>query len=720
MQTIRNFFMGKIHSKRPTWLLALVLLLTAAGVASAQGTPPAYLQEITLVPFNSDLYHIRYTTTCAPNDPACDCDEEIDDINGDGAIDGINDYDEINACLANRDSNGDGIFDAPQDANNNGVADIVDPDWTGGGDGILAESMAHKFMEALTTYDSWGLDAPDMTVDPVDQARDFWIYHVPEGYVGVYRPAEGRFDMGAEYVQRTSLDPRTTLAHEVWHAIQSTYGNNILSAGRWFIEGQAAMVPDRVWEALDSMPASGFVNRARNYIAYPIYPVQIDSDNDGVRDIVQPQGLLGFGYEGALWWAYLAEQVGTEYLNTPAEGMDFLVSVLKKDNFPFNLVGWSATDFTLWAKTGRGFEQMFWDFTIANYARTFDLSLLSPSALNGRDPQRVLRYRDEGPADQELDYGEVPREVISAANMPTGQNGVVAGVVPLVESSEGMPIYGVKYYEGVLPTPADCPVAYWRVDGAPASHFMHSFLLLEDRNGNGEREVTALARHWGEVFAQAIVNKPAYRTIAGIVTTGRETDSYAWQMGCEEVAISVVEPTVAFQAAVGAPGNLGRFLVWVEVKGLISGAPVTDFDALENFAVQVGGVDAQVLNGDVVQNRYWLVVQAPEIPGAAAFDAFDVRVELIGTGATDTSQDAVVYGVQPREQVLLVDRSGSMADQDKLIAAQTAAGLFIDTTRQDDQLGVVSFNQTAATEFAMTPVPDQDDAGGTRAAAALL
>ncbi|MEZ4658290.1 MAG: hypothetical protein R2911_12015 [Caldilineaceae bacterium] len=219
--------------------------LGGRGRGLCPGTPPAYLQEFTPITFNGDLYHIRYTTTCAPNDPECDCDEAINDINGDGSIDNVNDYDEINACLANADTNGDGIFDAPQDVNNNGVADIVDPDWTGGGDGIFAESMAHKFTEVLTTYDAWGLDAPQMTEDPDDQARDFWIYRVPEGYVGVYRPGEGRFDMGSEYVQRTSLDPRTTLAHELWHAIQSTYDNNILSAGRWFIEGQAAMVPDR-------------------------------------------------------------------------------------------------------------------------------------------------------------------------------------------------------------------------------------------------------------------------------------------------------------------------------------------------------------------------------------------------------------------------------------------------------------------------------------------
>lgn len=721
MNTIRKIFVHLTHLKRPVWVLASVLLVATASVARAQITPPSYLGESSNVNYNGDLYRFHFTTTCAPDDLNCDCDEEIDDADSDGSITG-NDWDLPNACLAEVDTNGDGILDAPQDINNNGVPDIVDPGWTGGGEGI-AESLAHRLTAILDTYSAWGLRAPYFDEHPIDQSRAIWIHHDTKDeddgseYVGVYKYSH--VELFAEYVQNSPFAPRETFTHEMWHAIQHAYGTITSSTGRWFTEGQAAMISDRVWPDIDDSPENSFFPDANLYLARPNWPNWIDSDGDGNLDITQTLGLLGTSYRAALWWTYLVEQAGTQYAGTTGEGADLLKDVLEKSLPPVGLVGWDAVDATLHERTTRGFDETFWDFTLANYARDFDLSLLDTASLGGRDPEQVLRYRDEGPVGSALRYGQVPRETIASQDLLTGQSNLVAGVVPLVDNANAIPSYGVYYYEGILPSPAGCPVAYWRVDGAPDSRLMHSFLLLEDRDGNGTQEVTGLARHQGDHFGRAVVNRPEYRTIAGIVSTGRETAGYAWQMGCEDVAVTIVEPSDAFPAAVGAPGNPGRFLVWIEVKGTSSGAPVVELDPLQSFAVQVGGVDAQVLNGDVVQNRYWLVVQAPEIPGATSGRAFDLQVELIDANANDDSSQSVVYELRPREQVLLLDRSGSMADEDKLFAAQNAARLFVDTVRQGDQLGIVSFNHTVSTDFNVTLVPDQGDAAGTRADASF-
>lgn len=720
MNVTRQNFMQKVRLMRPAWVLALVLLFIAsAGIAYAQVTPPPALGESADIIFNGDLYRIRYTTTCTPNDPACDCDDEINAVDYDG---NPISFDLTNTCIAEEDTNGDGILDQPQDLNANGVADIVDPNWDGG-NGESAESLVYMFTAILSAYDSWGLLAPHFEENPTDQSREIWIHGDTNDtpgkgeYVGVYKYSH--VELLAEYMRNPPFDSRQTLTHELWHGIQHAYNSITGATGDWFIEGQARMIPDRVWEDIDNAPEGSFISAASSYLTRPNWPTQIDIDDDGDLDIEQAQGLLGTSYNAALWWAYLMEQAGALYTGTTAEGADFLKAVLEKSLPPTRLVGWDAVDTALRERTGRGFDETFWDFTITNYARDFDLSLLSSDSLDGRNPQQVLRYRDEGPVGTALRYAPVARETIAASELLAGRVGLVANVVPLVDNADAMPIYGANYFEGVLPSPQECPVAYWRVDGAPESRFMHSFLLVEDRDGNGVQEVTGLSRHHGELFGRAVVNKPTYRTITGIVATGDETDSYGWQMGCENVAVTIVEPTDAFPAAVGAPDNPGRFLVWVEVKGTTSGAPVVELDPRQSFGVQVGGVAADILQGDVVQNRYWLVVQAPEIPGAASGQLFDLRVEILDTAANDVSTQSVLYESRPREQVLLLDRSGSMADEEKLIAAQHAARLFVNTTRQDDQLAVVSFNDAVSTDFAMRLVPDQDDAAGIRGDANL-
>ncbi|MCB9148245.1 MAG: VWA domain-containing protein [Caldilineaceae bacterium] len=713
-------FMQKVRLMCPAWLLALILILVAsAGIAYAQVTPPPALGESADVPFNGDLYRIRFTTTCAPNDPTCDCDDAINTVDYDG---NPISFDLTNTCIAEEDTNGDGIFDQPQDMNGNGVADIVDPDWDGG-DGTSAESLVNMLTGILSTYDAWGMLAPHFEENPVDQSRDIWIHGDTNDepnkgeFVGVYKYSH--VELLAEYMRNPPFDSRQTLTHEMWHAIQHAYGSITATTGKWFFEGQARMIPDRVWEDIDYSPEGDFIAATGLYLTMPNWPVQIDSDGDNQLDIAQAQGLLGTSYNAALWWTYLVEQAGALYTGTTSEGADFLKAVLEQSLPPTQLTGWDAVDATLRQRIGRGFDLTFWDFTIANYARDFDLSLLNSASLDGRDPQRVLRYRDEGPVGTALRYEPVIRETIAATDLLAGRTGLVAGVAPLVDNAAAMPPYGVNYYEGLLPTPAECPVAYWRVDSASEAPFMHSFLLLEDRDSNGIVELTGLSRHQGAIFGRAVVNRPEYHAIAGIITTGGETESYAWQMGCEDVAVSIVEPTDAFPAAVGDPTQPGRFLVWVEVKGTTSGSLVVELDPLESFGVQVGGVNAQVLQGDVVQNRYWLVVQAPTMASTANGQLFDLRVELQNTAANDVSAQSVLYESRPREQVLLLDRSGSMADEDKLIGAQSAARLFVDTTRQGDQLGIVSFNDTVSTDFNMRLIPDQDDAAGIRAAANL-
>lgn len=99
-------------------------------------------------------------------------------------------------------------------------------------------------------------------------------------------------------------------------------------------------------------------------------------------------------------------------------------------------------------------------------------------------------------------------------------------------------------------------------------------------------------------------------------------------------------------------------------------------------------------------------VQAPPQDGAAASDAFDLEVSLTTGSASDTELQAVVYDLIPHDYALILDRSGSMANNGRLGSAKAAARLYANATNQEDHLGVVSFNQDATTDFAFALCPD--------------
>jgi Mg-chelatase subunit ChlD len=87
-----------------------------------------------------------------------------------------------------------------------------------------------------------------------------------------------------------------------------------------------------------------------------------------------------------------------------------------------------------------------------------------------------------------------------------------------------------------------------------------------------------------------------------------------------------------------------------------------------------------------------LTVQAPR-QNAAAADLQNLTVSL--GDESDSEQDAVSYQVKHLDQMLTIDRSGSMAAPaaaPKMTSAKNAASLFVSAARAGDKLGVVSFS----------------------------
>ncbi|MCB8945261.1 MAG: VWA domain-containing protein [Ardenticatenaceae bacterium] len=695
-----------------TVLLAAALTVALVTVIFAIETPGFLDSSTPDIPGGNHTYEVFYTIDCNGGED-CECDD-LPDLDSDD--DDVADTDSPNDCVATFDSDFDNVPDSFEDADLDGIPNVVDRDWAGGGDGSgLVESVPRVVQNTLNRYvNNWGMKDPEWDLD---ENRDIYVFDI--NYRGLAN-VDGE-NLDAAVMLTEAPEPRGTVLHELWHNTQFAYG---AGGGNWLIEGQARMMQDMVFDDLDNRVTSRYHKSVNYYLDNPNYVLPEDRDDDGSPEFDQATGLLGASYDASLWWKYTADQAGTDFVGTAGEGVDFLIEVLEQADENGRL-GVDGTDAALQAALGQGMEATFWDFSIANYAKDFDLSELSHSSLGGRDPEVVLTYSDEKrDAPDILIYGPTVRTVFDVGTMlGGGDSGSVAAFDSEVSDAEAMPAYGVKTYEAFVP-PSSCELVYWRVLGDPGAVLMNSFMLIQpDSNGDGVEEVVVLSRSQGQNFARAgwTFDQPnAYTRMVGIVATGNNPYGYDYEVGCTLVNLNIQNPTNSNPEFVGTPTDPGRFLVWLEITG---SAGTSNFvEGLQwdrDFTVEVGGDEATILNGSYVNNGYWLEVQAPDKPGASVGDAFDLTVTLgpQGMGKVDTETDAIVYDVLLTDQVLVLDNSGSMGDNGKLAAAQTAARLFSDVAQENERLGVVSFNTDANEEYGLAFIPDDDDNAGVRAGA---
>jgi hypothetical protein len=694
-------------------ILFVLLVLGAAGLVSAASNPGYLTESTSNVPGGTKTYRVWYTTDC--NGGAdCECDNAFD-TDTDDPPDGVLDKDSPNDCIATTDSDSDGIFDTGPDDDSDGVLDVVDADWTGSGTGVV-ESVPYNVQRTLDVYvNDWSLKEPKWDTDT---NRSIYVYNI-DAYGFASSNGSG-IALDAAWMLHQAPEPRGSTLHELWHMTQYAYGAGSGSDGKWLIEGQARMMQDKVFDDLDNLVSSRYHDSVNTYLGNTTYVNWEDRDDDKTAEFAQADGLLGASYNASLWWTYLADQAGTQYAGTAGDGVDLLEGVLEQSD-DHDRHGVDAVDQELRDRIGQGFDDTFWDFTIANYAKDFDLSRLDHDDLGGRDPETVLKYSDEKRTDPDkLIYGPVERQTFDIADLMAGVSGSVNAMDSEVNDEDAMSAYGANYYEGSLENSDNCALAYWRVIGEDGARFMHSWLLIEeDSNGDGDEEVVSLLRSEGQDFARAVWNtRQAYTRMVGIVATASEPYGYDWEMGCTTPSIDIVEPKTDNPAYVGDPGDPGRFLLWLKVTGSTGTSTyVAGLDWSRDFTVTVGSDPAEILSGGYVQNQYWLVVQAPQKAGASVGDKFDLTVELgpTGVGASDTETGAVIYDLVVSDQVLVIDRSGSMASNSKIDSAKTAARLFADAKQEFDKLGVVSFSADATEEYSLTTVPDQDDAAGVRA-----
>lgn len=460
-----------------------------------------------------------------------------------------------------------------------------------------------------------------------------------------------------------SSDPSSVVVaeHEAFHIQQYTYhGVWADPASGWVYEGQARASQDKVCVTAPSGPCISLDGLANGLAPY-------FGEVNGF--LANPtRDLTRVGYGSALFWTYLMEQYGTT-TGEPQMGVDVLLrfweqAAADRDDTGIGTINRMLAELGTEAR----FRDVFSDFVVANLTKGLD------------DPlPDTHRYVDESQAPGA--YDDIATEVVTLADG--------AQVGPLLTD---LPAWSARYHD-IQPDPAVDTLDI-AVSQDSANPVFYDLLLIRDDVLVDE------IRGSGPDFTQTIANDDYDRVVLVVAGLDRHVN-YRWSVNAANPVLSIADPRVGRAAAAGDPADPGKVLVKVDLLES-DGDPVVGLDPAD-IAVTIGTQPVtSVVSSAVVQGQYWLLVQAPTQPGSGPYD---LTVEALGL--TDTETGAVTYGPRTAtDNELVVDRSGSMADDGKLIAAVDGAALYVDTWEADDEAGLVSFNADPSVDEELDPIDD--------------
>ena len=467
-----------------------------------------------------------------------------------------------------------------------------------------------------------------------------------------------------KYCNESEHTLRSVVGHEEFHHVQGAYG---ASSGAWggaLFEGTARMMQDEIYSDLDGDKDTfaSFWGQAKKYL------------EDPNRDF------WTLSYTTALGWKHAAERYGT--LSTePEVGADFIRQLWENVQARANEADVPA----VFEETIQDFQpdttlrDWFRDFTIINATKEFDASALP-------DAERY-DYVDENDG-HGLEFPAVARDNVPEGGSPPQ----IPGTIPMNWS---VTHWGASYLEAIVGT--NCgpgQLLGYRMNGLDE---VRGALVAVDDNDR----ILRVLRGGGEEFAAAFVqrNPPGrYQRLVAVATGADEQDAFGYAFDCGSGALDLRRPDATYPAYVGSSRN---FLVRMQITGPETlGDPTVLGLQPEDFEIYVGndgvpGDRATVVSGAYVQGEYWLTATAPNKMGTATYDLY---VHL-GSALADSQPNAVSYERRILDQMLVIDRSGSMKDPEespKIDAAQSAARLYADVVSSIDRLGVVSFSGNGA------------------------
>lgn len=544
------------------------------------------------------------------------------------------------------------------------IPDVSD----GGGNNVYAREVAELTEEAWRTFHSYGLKEPAHKRNDVELANgetgdDLNIWMFGETMAGRCCHGWG-YSIKARSVER-SVDRDNDgafqiVVHELFHSIQFNHGYGQGSQPGFHWEGGAANAEDKVDADLDDDAGSSYMGRVGHYLG--------KSHQSDLRDLK---------YVAGLFWTYFQEQLTDGSMSEPAYGIDATDTLMRNILTDYRGLDGVAQALRQMDDDGRSLEAFWIDFTTANYVKDF----------SGVDAEH--RYVDDDTVPNNYRSAAAEEAALSSAGASTFFTGTLKA-------------YSAHYYR-VRPDNAVCPYVMVEVDGDQR-------LALTLANHRGSSLIAPLETRKGDRLAVTLRTEQALTGSddgAGIILTGlRQEGDYRVDATCITPTLDIVTPNNGHPGFAGPHDDAGTLIVTVEVSN-DGAAPVKGL-APNQFTATIGGTEATVLNASYIDDLYVLVLDAPN---QSAADLYNLQVTLDGD-QSDSETDAVKYTSQVRDNMLTIDRSGSMSDSDKMFTAQQAGQLQITDMDRNAWAGLVSFSENATLDFSL-----QDISEGTEARA---
>jgi hypothetical protein len=445
---------------------------------------------------------------------------------------------------------------------------------------------------------------------------------------------------------------RSAVHHEMHHLGQMQFVD-MLGKGFFFSgEGIAYAIEDRVDPLVDSEPWSRF----RTGVEQEVLTSEANRTTD-LATLQQPS---------LLWWTWLLDQYRKPFETDLSQGWaslrEFYVDLASA---PDELTALE----TYLSSKGSSFAKDFVDYTLAMYAYPF----------HPADPR--LDFLDQE-THQYLPNGLIGHTVI--------QGGGYGMELPVMNPRS------VRYWE--FRPASECEFLEFAFSG---NGLPYGFSVMTVDDDMLVSRWTSLASSWSRALYSANLDR-----VVGVVTSFASSGIVDLQRGCVEASLEIESPNASQPRHVGPATNPQNFIV--RVRAQLGTQPLAGLLA-SDFSVQLQASDgsaslpAPVLSGAYVQGDYWLMVRAPEAgDGAVTGQTYDIHVDL--SSLSDVEPDAVVYDQLVQDTVVVVDHSGSMGfSTGKMEAAINAANLLINELADDDQGGLVVFDETPSIGGAMEP-----------------
>jgi len=469
--------------------------------------------------------------------------------------------------------------------------------------------------------------------------------------------------------------------HELWHFLQGKYNWTNDPNYKWYVEGQARSIQDKVCIGADRSTALCFDDMATGNGCY------VCELNGYLSNPNRP--ITEVSYQAVLFWTYLVEKYGTSSPGDQTEqGMDLMLNfwLASENNHGLDGIGTLNKALQAMGYTER-FRDIFKDFAVANYAKQF----------NG-----PAKYKYADMAQTGGNYNQVTLRVDQALALGDSY----------LDSDESVRNWAGNYYQFV--PASDVPFIDIKVTQDSTSVLYYKVLGIQ--GANIEYEYESESRH----LDLALLNDN-YDKVVVIVVGLENLGNYRISVNGTQPSLNILSPTSGNKARVGNMSAPDKFMLQVEVLDG-EGVPMAGVD-LSKFSFALGESGSEtpiptenILTSAIVMGQQWFVIRPPgglaaDVDGSP--DTYRLTVRY-STALSDTEDDAVDYTPRTNaDSVITLDRSGSMLDYSKLINAGNASKLFIDSWRTGDKFGLITFDGDVALNMHVGDWSDTP-AGGTR------